>query len=148
MPYRQLGKTDLKVSEIGLGTMTFGEQNSTGEGHQQLDMALDHGVNFIDTAEMYSIPPRAETYGATEQIIDSWLHKTGKRVQVILSSKVVGKSNWLPHIREAKALSGHEKYTSGGRRKFTLPTDGLSGSLSGPLAGLKNQFFWSIGISS
>ena len=103
MHYRQLGKTDLNVSEIGLGTMTFGEQNSASEGHQQLDMAVDHGVNFIDTAEMYSIPPRAETYGATERIIGSWLHKTGKRDQVILASKVVGKSDWLPYIREAKA---------------------------------------------
>ncbi|MGR9074227.1 MAG: aldo/keto reductase, partial [Gammaproteobacteria bacterium] len=66
MQYNILGRTELKVSRICLGTMTFGEQNSEAEGHAQLDMAFDYGVNFIDTAEMYSIPPRAETYGSTE----------------------------------------------------------------------------------
>ncbi|MFZ4701804.1 MAG: aldo/keto reductase, partial [Candidatus Methylumidiphilus sp.] len=69
MQYRPLGNTDLQVSLIGLGTMTWGEQNTEAEGHQQLDAALGYGVNFIDTAEMYSVPPRPETYGATERII-------------------------------------------------------------------------------
>lgn len=103
MHYRRLGTSDLKVSEICLGTMTFGQQNSEAEGYAQLDMALDYGVNFIDTAEMYSIPPRAETYGATERIIGNWLSKTGKREQVVLASKVVGQVGWLPHIRDGKA---------------------------------------------
>lgn len=67
MHYRYLGNTDLKVSRICLGTMTFGEQNTQAEGHQQLDYALSEGVNFIDTAELYAIPPCAETYGATKQ---------------------------------------------------------------------------------
>ena len=73
MNYNKLGNTDISVSEICLGTMTFGQQNSEHEGHEQLDYALANGVNFIDTAELYSIPPKAETYGVTEQIIGSWL---------------------------------------------------------------------------
>ena len=80
--------------------MTFGKQNSEPEGHRQLDMALDYGVNFIDTAEMHSIPPRAETYGSTETIIGNWLQKTGKRQQVVLASKVIGKADdWMPYVR-------------------------------------------------
>jgi aryl-alcohol dehydrogenase-like predicted oxidoreductase len=90
MDYRPLGRTGIKVSAIGLGTMTFGEQNSEAEGHEQLDYALDQGVNLIDTAEMYSVPPRPETYGATERIIGSWLKKSGKRGKVILATKVAG----------------------------------------------------------
>ncbi len=92
MQYRKLGRTGLKVSEICLGTMTFGQQNTEGEGHAQLDMALEHGVNFIDTAELYSIPPRAETQGSTERIVGSWLKARGNRDKVILASKVVGRS--------------------------------------------------------
>ena len=103
MRYRQLGSSKLTVSEICLGTMTFGEQNTEAEGHSQLDMAVDYGVNFIDTAEMYPIPPRAETYGKTEEIIGRWLKKTGKRDQVILASKVIGQADWMPHVRNAEA---------------------------------------------
>jgi aryl-alcohol dehydrogenase-like predicted oxidoreductase len=90
MEYRTLGRTDLKVSVIGLGTMTWGEQNTETEGHAQIDYALDHGVNLIDTAEMYSVPPHAETYGSTERIIGSWLRKSGKRGKVVLCTKVAG----------------------------------------------------------
>ena len=79
MEYRTLGRTGVKVSVIGLGTMTFGEQNSEAEGHAQIDYALEQGVNLIDTAEMYAVPPRAETYGSTERIIGTWLKKSGKR---------------------------------------------------------------------
>lgn len=103
MRYRRLGPSDLRVSEICLGTMTFGQQNSEAEGHAQLDRAVAYGVNFIDTAEMYSIPPRAETYGATERIIGNWLKKSGKREHLILASKVVGQADWLPHIRGGQA---------------------------------------------
>ena len=101
MDYRPLGRTGLKVSAIGLGTMTFGEQNSEAEGHEQLDYALDQGVNLIDTAEMYSVPPRAETYGSTERIIGSWLRKSGKRNRVILATKVAGPGAALgvKHVR-------------------------------------------------
>src|SRR5687767_824835 len=101
MEYRSLGRTAIKVSAIGLGTMTFGEQNTEAEGHQQLDYALDQGVNLIDTAEMYSVPPRAETYGATERIIGSWIARGGRRAKVILATKVAGPGAVLgvQHVR-------------------------------------------------
>ncbi len=100
MKLKPLGNTDIQVSVICLGSMTWGEQNSEAEAHQQLDYALEHGVNFIDTAELYAIPPKAETYGLTESYIGSWLAKSGKRQQVILASKVAGPAEgWLPHIR-------------------------------------------------
>ncbi|KAA0685241.1 NADP(H)-dependent aldo-keto reductase [Azospirillum brasilense] len=90
MQYRSLGRTGLSVSAIGLGTMTWGRQNSEAEGHAQMDYALGEGVNFWDTAEMYAIPPTADTYGRTEEVIGTWFKATGKRDQVILASKVVG----------------------------------------------------------
>jgi len=101
MEYRQLGRTDIKVSAIGLGTMTFGEQNTEADGHQQIDYAVDQGVNLIDTAEMYSVPPRAETYGSTERIVGSWLAKPGNRAKVILATKAAGPAAVLgvKHIR-------------------------------------------------
>jgi len=102
MEYRELGRTGIKVSKICLGTMTWGEQNTEAEGHAQIDMALDQGINFMDTAEMYSVPVRAETYGSTERVIGTWLKKTGKRDQVVIATKVVGpnpKMNYIrPHI--------------------------------------------------
>ncbi len=102
MEYRQLGHTDIKVSVICLGTMTFGEQNTESEGHGQLDMAFDHGVNFIDTAEMYAVPARAQTYGETERIIGTWLKNRGKRDDVIIATKVAGPSP-MKHIRGGKS---------------------------------------------
>ena len=90
MNYKKLGNTDINLSTICLGTMTWGEQNSQEEGFQQMDYALDQGVNFWDTAELYSIPPRAETFGHTEIIIGNWFKKTKKRKQVILATKVCG----------------------------------------------------------
>ncbi len=94
MEYRQLGHTDIHVSEICLGSMTWGTQNTQAEGHAQLDYALDHGVNFIDTAELYpAIPMTSKTTGRTEEIIGNWLQASGKRDQVILASKVAGKGN-------------------------------------------------------
>ena len=90
MNYKNLGNTTLKVSTICLGTMTWGEQNTEQEGFEQMDFALDHGVNFWDTAELYSIPPRAETFGYTEKIIGNWFEKTKKRSSVILATKVAG----------------------------------------------------------
>ena len=100
MIYRPLGDTDIRVSAICLGTMTFGEQNDADEAFEQLDMALDAGVNFIDTAEMYSIPPRAETMGSTETIIGRWLAKRGNRDRVIIATKVAGPGrDWLTYIR-------------------------------------------------
>jgi aryl-alcohol dehydrogenase-like predicted oxidoreductase len=98
----QLGSSDLKVSKICLGTMTFGEQNTEAEGHAQLDYALERGINFIDTAEMYPVMPRAETSGETERIIGTWLKKTGKRSEVILATKIAGPSKAMSWIRNGE----------------------------------------------
>ncbi|WP_116473493.1 NADP(H)-dependent aldo-keto reductase [Zobellella maritima] len=92
MKYQQLGTTDLKVSLLGLGTMTWGEQNNEQQAHAQLEMALDYGVNLIDTAEMYPIPPSQDTQGATERMIGNWLSTSGKRDRVVLATKAVGPS--------------------------------------------------------
>lgn len=103
MQYNRLGKSDLRVSRICLGTMTYGEQNTEQEGHQQLDYAVDQGVNFIDTAELYAIPPKAETYGATESVIGSWLKKRGRRDDIVLASKIAGPGpDWVAHIRSGQ----------------------------------------------
>ena len=91
MQYRQLGRTDLSVSTLCLGSMTWGSQNTTEEGHAQIDRALDQGINFIDTAEMYPVNPiSAETQGDTETVIGKWFARTGRRGDVILASKVSG----------------------------------------------------------
>ena len=97
MKYRELGRTGLNVSEICLGTMTWGEQNTESDGHAQMDMALEHGVNFFDTSEMYAVPPRAETQGRTEEIIGTWFQARKNRDKVILATKVAGRSpmTWL-----------------------------------------------------
>jgi aryl-alcohol dehydrogenase-like predicted oxidoreductase len=97
MEKRRLGRTDLHVTALCLGTMTFGEQNTEAEGHAQMDYALDRGVNFFDTAEMYSIPPKPETQGRTEEIIGTWMKARGSRDKIILASKINGRSpsNWL-----------------------------------------------------
>lgn len=92
MEFRPLGRTGLDVSVICLGTMTWGEQNTEAEGHAQMDYAVDQGINFFDTAELYSIPPRPETQGSTERIIGSWFRSRGRRDKIILASKVVGRS--------------------------------------------------------
>lgn len=94
---RKLGRTGLDVTSICLGTMTWGQQNSEAEGHAQLDYATGRGVNFIDTAEMYSIPPKAETQGSTERIIGTWLRAKGGREKLVVASKVSGRSTaaWI-----------------------------------------------------
>ena len=81
MNYKKLGNTELKVSTICLGTMTWGEQNSEKEGFEQMDFALSQGVNFWDTAELYSIPPKKNTYGKTEEVIGNWFKKSKKEVK-------------------------------------------------------------------
>jgi aryl-alcohol dehydrogenase-like predicted oxidoreductase len=93
----KLGSSDLQVSEVCLGSMTWGEQNTESEGHQQIDYALDQGINFIDTAEMYSVPPSKETYGATEAIIGNWIAANkSKRQDIVLASKIAGSGvNWV-----------------------------------------------------
>jgi aryl-alcohol dehydrogenase-like predicted oxidoreductase len=98
--YRQLGNTDIKVSELCLGTMTFGEQNSESEAHAQLDRAMDAGINFIDTAEMYPVPPKAKTQGLTEHHIGTWLTRQGQRDRLVIATKVSGPADWLPYLRD------------------------------------------------
>lgn len=93
-----LGRTDLQVSRICLGTMTFGEQNTEADAHSQLDLALERGINFIDTAEMYPVMPSAATQGSTERFIGTWLKKTGRRDQVVLATKAAGpnpNAHWI-----------------------------------------------------
>ncbi len=105
MQYATLGPKGPKVSRICLGTMTFGEQNSEAEAHAQMDLAFERGVNFFDTAEMYPIPPRAESQGRTETYIGNWLAKTGCRDRIILATKVSGPgADWLPWIRGGPRL--------------------------------------------
>ncbi|QZZ23169.1 NADP(H)-dependent aldo-keto reductase [Leptothermofonsia sichuanensis E412] len=98
MEYRQLGESELQVSEIGLGTMTFGQQNTLEETHQQLDCALFHGVNFIDAAEMYPVPARQETQGLTEEFIGKWLTRK-QRDRLVIATKIAGPSRHLNWIR-------------------------------------------------
>ncbi len=105
MDYTRLGQTELQVSRLCLGTMTWGEQNSEADAHAQLDAALDAGINFIDTAELYPVPPRAATQGRTEQYIGTWLAKRGRRDDLVLATKVVGPSSRSLHFRGGPRLN-------------------------------------------
>jgi len=99
MKYTTLPHTDIKVSKICLGTMTWGNQNTQDEGFAQMDFALNKGVNFFDTAELYPVPARKETYAETERIIGNWFAKTGNRDKVVLASKIAGTGDYTAHIR-------------------------------------------------
>jgi aryl-alcohol dehydrogenase-like predicted oxidoreductase len=123
MNYKKLGNTNIKVSTICLGTMTWGEQNTREEGFEQMDYALDQGVNFWDTAEIYSVPPKQETFGDTEVIIGDWFKKTKKRDKVILASKVCGP------MRE---------YVRGGGNQFGEKN--ITAALEGSLRRLKTDY--------
>ena len=123
MNYKKLGNTDINVSTICLGTMTWGEQNTQNEAFEQMDYSLDNGVNFWDTAELYAVPPKAETYGHTESIIGNWFEKTKKRKDVILASKVGGPSR---------------KYMRNGENSFTGKN--LENALHGSLKRLKTDY--------
>ncbi len=101
MQYTTLGRSDLKVSRVSLGTMTFGTQNSEADAHRQLDFALARGVNFIDTAEMYSVPPNAESYGKTETHIGTWL-KRQARDRIVLATKISGPGRSMKWIRNGE----------------------------------------------
>ena len=126
MEYRKLGNTDIEVSVICLGSMTWGEQNAAAEAFEQIDTALERGVNFIDTAELYAIPPRAETYGRTEEIIGEWLASRGGRDRIVLASKIAGPGeDWIPHIR-------------GGRTRFTRQH--IRAALDGSLRRLRTDY--------
>lgn len=105
MKFNKLGRTDISVSEICLGTMTWGSQNSEAESHDQMDHAVEAGINFFDTAELYpTTPVSADTYGRTEEFIGSWLRKTGKRKDIVVATKVAGSGR--PHIRDGRDLDG------------------------------------------
>ena len=115
MKYRKLGHTDIDVSLIGLGTMTWGEQNSEADAHEQLDFALSRGVNLVDTAEMYPVPPKPETQGRTETYIGTWLAKTGRRKDIVLASKAAGpvRDPKRPgHIRDGKTFLDRKNLTA------------------------------------
>ncbi len=117
MRYRPLGTTGLEVSLIGLGTMTWGEQNSEEDAHAQLDRAVDLGINLIDVAEVYPVPPKPETAGRTEDFIGSWLKlNPGQRNKIIIATKVTGANNSAPHIRDGKGRLD--------RRNIELALDG------------------------
>ncbi len=123
MNYKKLGNTDINVSTICLGTMTWGEQNTQSEAFEQMSYSLENGVNFWDTAELYAVPPKAETYGHTETIIGNWFEKTKKRKDVILASKVGGPSR---------------KYMRNGENSFTGKN--LEDALHGSLKRLKTDY--------
>ena len=104
MDFRRLGRTDLMVSAFCLGSMTWGTQNTEAEGHDQIDMSLDHGINFIDTAEMYPTNPLTkETQGDTERVIGTWIKKSGRRQDIILATKVSGKG--YKNVRDGAPIS-------------------------------------------
>lgn len=105
MQMRKLGRTDLEVSLICLGTMTWGQQNNEAEAFEQLDYATTNGINFIDAAEMYPVPPRKETQGATESCLGNWLHQRGRRDDLIIASKVAGPGNGLDYLRDGPRLT-------------------------------------------
>lgn len=125
MEYRPLGTTDLKVSAICLGTMTWGEQNTEAEGHEQMDYALDQGINFFDTAEMYAVPPRKETQGSTETIIGTWFKARGNRDKVILATKVAGRApmNWLRDSGEGTCQTAEQIEEAVNKSLKRLQTD-------------------------
>jgi aryl-alcohol dehydrogenase-like predicted oxidoreductase len=100
MQYTYLPNSTIKISKICLGTMTFGEQNTEEDAHSQLDIALEHGINFIDTAEMYPIASRAETLGKTEQYIGTWFKKTNNRSKIVLATKIAGPNRGMDYIRK------------------------------------------------
>jgi aryl-alcohol dehydrogenase-like predicted oxidoreductase len=105
MQFRKLGNTDIDVSLICLGTMTWGEQNTEADAHAQLDYALTQGVNFIDTAEMYPIPPKGATQGLTETYIGNWLHQRGNRDKLVLATKVAGPGEMMAYVRGGPRLN-------------------------------------------
>ena len=112
MELRPLGRTDVKVSSVCLGTMTWGEQNSEAEAHEQLDYAVGRGINFIDAAEMYPVPTKADTQGRTEEYIGSWLEGRGKRDDVVIATKIAGRSGmtWTRGGKE-NAKAGLTRHT-------------------------------------
>ena len=124
MKYTTLPNTDIKISKTCLGTMTFGQQNSEADGHAQMDYALEKGINFFDTAEMYSVPGRKETYGSTEKIIGTWFKKTGKKRRNSFGFQNCRPESGLGlHSRKYGFFSG--KHCLVHRQKFDSPANRL-----------------------
>ena len=109
MKINVLGRTDIKVSRICLGTMTYGEQNTEAEGHAQMDLAVDHGVNFFDSAEAYSFPGKPETQGNSERVIGTWMKARGNRADVVIATKIAGPSGDRTHIRNGNLVFNREQ---------------------------------------
>lgn len=125
MQYRPLGRTDVQVSHLCLGTMTFGAQTPADDAFRQMDMAVDAGINFFDTAEMYAVPPRPETQGRTEEIIGDWLQQSGRRADLVIATKVAGPAPGMAWIR-------------GGKNK--LDRDNITQAVEGSLKRLKTDY--------
>ena len=119
MEKRQIGKSELKVSVLSLGTMTFGAKTNEEDANAQLDLAIDRGINFIDTAEIYPAPVDASTYGESERIIGNWLREKGARDNIVLSTKIAGPGQFIKWVRggtsqyNKKILSIQSKVASG-----------------------------------
>ncbi len=127
MEYRALSNTGLQVSKLCLGTMTWGQQNSQDEAFEQLDYAVEQGINFIDTAEMYPVPPMPETQGRTEEYIGNWLAARGGRDKLVLASKAVGPATWTAHIQNGEIPRFHRRHLEGALQRSLqrLQTDYL-----------------------
>jgi len=123
MKFDTLGDSGINVSKICLGTMTWGEQNSEKEAHEQMDYALDRGINFFDTAELYSVPIQAKTQGLTEKYIGTWFKKTGNRARVVLASKIVGPGNGATWVRPTIDFSKKSLYQAVESSLQRLQTD-------------------------
>ncbi|MBB3809041.1 aryl-alcohol dehydrogenase-like predicted oxidoreductase [Pseudochelatococcus contaminans] len=123
--YRKLGRTDLTIPSIALGTMTWGDQNTEAEGHAQLDYALERGINFLDTAEMYSTPPKAETQGNTERVIGTWLKARNNRDKVTIATKVIGRTQntWYRDDGSTTELSRKQIFEAVDKSLQRLQTD-------------------------
>ena len=132
MKYHKIPHSTLEVSKISLGTMTFGEQNSQTDAFNQLDYAVERGINLIDTAEMYPVPPKPETQGSTEEYIGNWLEKSGKREKILLATKVAGPGR-MTHIRDNMSLDRRNVHLAIDTSLQRLKTDYVE-SLPNPLA--------------
>ena len=128
MQTRPLGRTNINVSVITLGTMTWGEQNTEAEAHSQLDLAVERGINLIDVAEMYPVPPKPETQGLSERYLGTWLKKSGKRDQLLIATKATGPAR-KPH---------NPRHIRGGVNHFDRK--GLSDALHGSLDRLQLDY--------
>lgn len=119
-----LGQTDLHVTPVCLGTMTFGEQVDEPTAHAIMDRAVEHGVNFLDTAEMYAVPARADTFGVTETILGNWFAaRPGRRAKTVLATKVAGPSRGMPWVRDGKGMTATDIVASCDASLRRLQTD-------------------------